>query len=825
MSSSNSSSSLTSVFQQKPEDAVKQFLMETLERKELPKGSLQDILKDGILLCELIKRFSPNECIIKNEGGTIFAYQDNIGQFLRVAESLHIPQSDLFQTVDLLEGKRMQSVISCLLAIKRIMSERKVIPTKPTSEFLTTGRKSGSRNSQLLLTPSSPPTAVPCNNNAYNVLQINKHGNSCRPVHQKRFSNSSFSDEKKLLPSPPTTPPTANTTAAQQYLLHTKAKSASALYIPTGSKNSSSPEWPKRSTNPRRSLEFTGDAKKTSLEKKFQQKSTSSGNRGGGYVKSQVHMITSNNHLAAVEPSMVKVKRHSASDNTNDMTHEKATVKAIPARSSPMPMPKPSKSTPLVAATNITVTAKTTATKKKTTAENKMKYYTDYNNRKTSLKKMGSCALTVESDDGTSAVYALGKSIGKGQFGEVFGGLNMDTGEYVAIKRIKRNQMECDDMNEVGVLKHLNSEHIVRYKGFSKDKEYMNIILEYVEMGSLHNNIKAFGKFPEKLAASYTYKILSGLHYLHSQDVIHCDLKAANILITKTGGLKLTDFGVSLSLKMKDDENTGEPAGTPNWMAPEVIKFAGASAKSDIWSLGCTIVEMLTGKPPYAGIPSFAALYRIVEDDEPPIPKNIALSDEAREFLLACFKKNPEDRPSAFDLMKMKWMETYFHQDPSFLSLPNDEIQTIKKSKSETCLESSTSSNDFLTHQFVDYQTYQKGEKCYGCNIQMKRLWVKSCQDCQLKFHPHCINKAPLCTKGYHINSTFIKSTIPDEKRKYTPLGPLNTNLTKAYLPVMNQQLHSDSVASRKYHQYKSEGYATSKNDTNRRNMVSSIMT
>ncbi|KAI8384131.1 kinase-like domain-containing protein [Blakeslea trispora] len=247
-------------------------------------------------------------------------------------------------------------------------------------------------------------------------------------------------------------------------------------------------------------------------------------------------------------------------------------------------------------------------------------------NRKTSLKKMGSCAITVESDDGTTAVYALGKSIGKGQFGEVFGGLNMDTGEYVAIKRIRRNQMDCDDMNEVGVLQHLDNDHIVRYKGFAKDKEFLNIILEYVEMGSLHNNIKAFGKFPEKLTASYTYKILSGLNYLHSEDVIHCDLKAANILTTKTGGLKLTDFGVSLSLKMKDDENTGEPAGTPNWMAPEVIKFAGASAKSDIWSLGCTIVEMLTGRPPYAGMPSFAALYRIVEDDEPPIPKTLKLS-------------------------------------------------------------------------------------------------------------------------------------------------------------------------------------------------------
>jgi serine/threonine protein kinase len=108
--------------------------------------------------------------------------------------------------------------------------------------------------------------------------------------------------------------------------------------------------------------------------------------------------------------------------------------------------------------------------------------------------------------------------------------------------------------------------------------------------------------------------------------VIHCDLKAANILLTKTGNLKLTDFGVSLNSKMKDDD-TGEPFGTPNWMAPEVIAFNRPTEKSDIWSLGCTIVEMLTGKPPYGNMPSFSALYKIVEDKEPPIPKNIDLSE------------------------------------------------------------------------------------------------------------------------------------------------------------------------------------------------------
>lgn len=295
----------------------------------------------------------------------------------------------------------MQSVIFCLLAIKRIMCERKVIPTKPTSEFLTIGKKSCNRNSQLLTTVS-PTTAVTCNSNAYNVLQINKHGNSCRPTHHKRFSSSSFSDEKKL-PSPPITPPSTNTatTAAQQYLLHTKTKSASVPYIPNSKNNNKkmSSEWPKRSPNVRRSLEFTGDVKK-----KLQQQSSSSGGTGG-YVKSQVHMITTNNYLTVLEPTTVKVKRYSASDNSNDMTTEKANSRAPNATSNKMPMPKPSKSTPLVAATNVTVTAKPTSAKKKATSDNKMKYYTDYTNRKTSLKKMGSCALTVESDDGTSAVY------------------------------------------------------------------------------------------------------------------------------------------------------------------------------------------------------------------------------------------------------------------------------------------------------------------------------------------------------------------------------------------------------------------------------------
>lgn len=96
-------------------------------------------------------------------------------------------------------------------------------------------------------------------------------------------------------------------------------------------------------------------------------------------------------------------------------------------------------------------------------------------------------------------------------------------------------------------------------------------------------------------------KILEGLHYLHQCDVVHCDLKAANILTTKNGNVKLSDFGVSLNMRAVE-RDIKDVAGTPNWMAPEVIELKGASPKSDIWSLACTVIELLTGRPPYGEI-------------------------------------------------------------------------------------------------------------------------------------------------------------------------------------------------------------------------------
>jgi len=156
----------------------------------------------------------------------------------------------------------------------------------------------------------------------------------------------------------------------------------------------------------------------------------------------------------------------------------------------------------------------------------------------------------------------------------------------VAVKRIDLQDLSEDEisnlMKELHILKRLSHPGIVKYEGMARAADTINIVLEYafairevvsiltliryVENGSLGRTIKAFGKLNERLVASYITKVLDGLHYLHTSHVVHCNLKAENILTTKNGNVKLSDFGVSLNLRAKALEETrNDVAGTPNW--------------------------------------------------------------------------------------------------------------------------------------------------------------------------------------------------------------------------------------------------------------------
>jgi serine/threonine protein kinase len=225
----------------------------------------------------------------------------------------------------------------------------------------------------------------------------------------------------------------------------------------------------------------------------------------------------------------------------------------------------------------------------------------------------------------------------------------------VAIKQVRLSDLPKSELNvimqEIDLLKNLNHANIVKYQGFVKTADNLYIILEYCENGSLHSICKNFGKFPENLVSLYTSQVLQGLLFLHEQGVIHRDIKGANILTTKEGLVKLADFGVATKAQGLTE---GSVVGTPYWMAPEVIELSGSTTASDIWSLGCTVIELLDGKPPYHRLAPMPALFRIVNDDHPPLPEGA--SPLVRDFLMQCFQKDPNLRVTAKKLLKHPWI-------------------------------------------------------------------------------------------------------------------------------------------------------------------------
>ncbi|CAF2079260.1 unnamed protein product [Brassica napus] len=309
--------------------------------------------------------------------------------------------------------------------------------------------------------------------------------------------------------------------------------------------------------------------------------------------------------------------------------------------------------------------------------------------------------------------YMLGDEIGKGAYARVYKGLDLKNGDFVAIKQVSlENVVQDDDLNTIMNLNHKN---IVKYLGSWKTKTHLHIILEYVENGSLANNVKPnkFGPFPESLVAVYIAQVLEGLVYLHEQGVIHRDIKGANILTTKEacGLVKLADFGVATKLN-ESEFDTNSVVGSPYWMAPEVIELIGVCAASDIWSVGCTVIELLTCVPPYFDMQPSAALYRIVQDDSPPIPDS--LSPDITDFLRQCFKKDSRQRPDAKTLLSHPWIRNSRRALQS--SLRNSEaIKYMKEAaaSSEKDDEGSQNVTESLSAEKVGMSKTQKASEHY----------------------------------------------------------------------------------------------------------------
>ncbi|XP_072848840.2 mitogen-activated protein kinase kinase kinase 1 isoform X1 [Pogona vitticeps] len=264
------------------------------------------------------------------------------------------------------------------------------------------------------------------------------------------------------------------------------------------------------------------------------------------------------------------------------------------------------------------------------------------------------------------AEWLKGQQIGLGAFSSCFQAQDVGTGTLMAVKQVtyvRNTSSEQEEVvealrEEIRMMSHLNHPNIIRMLGATCEKSNYNLFIEWMAGGSVAHLLSKYGAFKESVVANYTEQLLRGLAYLHENQIIHRDVKGANLLIDSTGHrLRIADFGAAARLASKGTgagEFQGQLLGTIAFMAPEVLRGQQYGRSCDVWSVGCAIIEMACAKPPWNAEKHsnhLALIFKIASaTTAPSIPPH--LSPGLRDVALRCLELQPQDRPAARELLK-----------------------------------------------------------------------------------------------------------------------------------------------------------------------------
>ncbi|XP_074436414.1 mitogen-activated protein kinase kinase kinase 4 isoform X17 [Larus michahellis] len=252
----------------------------------------------------------------------------------------------------------------------------------------------------------------------------------------------------------------------------------------------------------------------------------------------------------------------------------------------------------------------------------------------------------------------INQTKGEGQYGKVYTCISVDTGELMAMKEIRFQPNDHktikETADELKIFEGIKHPNLVRYFGVELHREEMYIFMEYCDEGTLEE-VSKLG-LQEHVIRLYSKQITVAINVLHEHGIVHRDIKGANIFLTSSGLIKLGDFGCSVKLKNNTQTMPGEvnsTLGTAAYMAPEVItraKGEGHGRAADIWSLGCVVIEMVTGKRPWHEYEhNFQIMYKVGMGHKPPIPDKV--SPEGKDFLCHCLESDPKMRWTASQLL------------------------------------------------------------------------------------------------------------------------------------------------------------------------------